>query len=69
MTDSKKMFLWCLAAGIAATAILRTDTFRRSCARLIAGGLRLKDDVQEYLGPLKEEAEEVKVEQDAKANS
>lgn len=68
MTDGKKMFLWGLAAGVAAAAFLRTDTFRKGCAKVIAGGLQLKDDAKEYFETIKEDAEDIKAEQDSKAN-
>ncbi|MBP5156395.1 MAG: hypothetical protein K6G18_16065 [Treponema sp.] len=69
MTDGKKMFLWGLAAGVAAAAILKTDTFRKGCAKVIAGGMQLKDDAKEYFETIKEDAEDIKAEQDSKANS
>ncbi len=68
MTDGKKMFLWGLAAGVAVAAFLRTDTFRKGCAKVIAGGLQLKDDAKEYFETIKEDAEDIKAEQDSKAN-
>ena len=52
-----------------ATTLLRTDTFRKGCTRLIAGGLQLKDDAKEYFETIKEDAEDLKAEQDAKAKS
>ena len=69
MTDGKKMFLWGLAAGVAAAAILKTDTFRKGCAKVIAGGMQLKDDAKEYFETIKEDAEDIKAEQDSKASS
>lgn len=69
MTDGKKMFLWGLAAGVAAAAILKTDTFRKGYAKVIAGGMQLKDDAKEYFETIKEDAEDIKAEQDSKANS
>ena len=69
MTDGKRMFLWGLAAGVAAAAILKTDTFRKGCAKVIAGGMQLKDDAKEYFETIKEDAEDIKAEQDSKANS
>ena len=69
MTDGKKMFLWGLAAGVAAAAFLRTDTFRKGCSKVIAGGMQLKDDAKEYFETIKEDAEDIKAEQDSTANS
>ena len=62
MTDSGKKFLWGVAAGLAAAAIMRTDTFRKGCSKIIAGGLQLKDDAKEYFETIKEDAEDVKAE-------
>ena len=69
MTDGKKMFLWGLAAGVAAAALFRTDTFKKGCSKVIAGGMQLKDDAKEYFETIKEDAEDIKAEQDSKANS
>ncbi len=69
MTDSGKKFLWGIAVGVAAAAFLQTDTFRKGCAKVIAGGLQLKDDAKEYFETIKEDAEDIKAEQDSKANS
>ena len=69
MTDGRKKFLWGIAVGVAAAAFLKTDTFRKGCAKVIAGGLQLKDDAKEYFETIKEDAEDIKAEQDSKANS
>ncbi|MBR4824118.1 MAG: hypothetical protein IKZ86_04915 [Spirochaetaceae bacterium] len=66
MTDSGKKFLWGLAAGLAAAALMRTDTFRKGCSKIVAGGLQLKDDAKEYFETIKEDAEDVKAENEAK---
>ncbi|MBO7136478.1 MAG: hypothetical protein J6V73_07635 [Spirochaetaceae bacterium] len=66
MTDSGKKFLWGVAAGLAAAALMRTDTFRKGCSKIIAGGLQLKDDAKEYFETIKEDAEDVKAENEAK---
>lgn len=66
MTDSGKKFLWGVAAGLAAAAIMRTDTFRKGCSKIIAGGLQLKDDAKEYFETIKEDAEDAKAENVAK---
>ena len=69
MTDGGKKFLWGIAVGVAASAFLQTDTFRKGCAKVIAGGLQLKDDAKEYFETIQEDAEDIKAEQDSKANS
>lgn len=66
MIDSGKKFLWGVAAGLAAAAIMKTDTFRKGCSKIIAGGLQLKDDAKEYFETIKEDAEDVKAENVAK---
>jgi len=66
MTDGTKKFLWGVAAGIAAAAFIKTDTFRKGCAKIVAGGIQLKDDAKEYFETLKEDAEDVKAEQEVK---
>lgn len=66
MTDGTKKFLWGVAAGIAAVALFKTDTFKKGAAKVIAGGLQLKDDAKEYFETIKEDAEDVKAEKDSK---
>jgi len=69
MTDDGKKFMWGVIAGLAAAAFLKTDTFRKGCSKVVAGGLQLKDDVKEYFETIKEDAEDVKAENDAKAKA
>ena len=66
MTDETKKFLWGVAAGLAAAVVIKSDVFRKGCAKVVAGGLQLKDDAKEYFETIKEDAEDVKAEQDAK---
>ncbi len=66
MTDGTKKFLWGVAAGLAAAVLFKSETFRKGCAKVVAGGLQLKDDAKEYFETIKEDAEDVKAEQDAK---
>jgi hypothetical protein len=65
MTDGCKKFLWGVAAGLAAAVVIKSDTFRKGCAKIVAGGLQLKDDAKEYFETIKEDAEDVKAERDA----
>ncbi|MBQ1593747.1 MAG: hypothetical protein IKN90_02590 [Treponema sp.] len=65
MTEGGKKFLWGVAAGFAVAAILKTDTFRKGCAKIIAGGLQLKDDAKEYFETIKEDAEDAKAEKNS----
>ncbi len=69
MSDGSKIFLWGVVAGLAAAAFIKTDTFKKGCAKVVAGGLQLKDDAKEYFETIKEDAEDVKAEQDAKAKA
>ncbi len=69
MTDETKKILIGVAIGAAAVTIVRTDSFRKCCARIVAGGLQLKDDAAEYLETIKEEAEDVKAEKNAQAKA
>lgn len=65
MTDGCKKFLWGVVAGVAAAAFLKTDTFKKGAAKVVAGGLQLKDDAKEYFETIKEDAEDVKAEKNA----
>ncbi len=67
MTDGTRKFLWGVAAGIAAAAFIKTDTFKKGFAKVVAGGLQLKDDAKEYFETIKEDAEDAKAEQEIKA--
>ncbi len=66
MADDGKKFLWGVVVGLAAAAFIKTDTFRKGCSKLVASGLQLKDDAKEYFETIKEDAEDVKAEQDSK---
>lgn len=65
MTEGTKKFLWGVAAGFAAAAFIKTDTFKKTTAKIVAGGLQLKDDAKEYFETIKEDAEDVKAEKNA----
>lgn len=69
MSDNGKKFLWGVLVGVAAAAFIQTDTFKKGAAKVIAGGLQLKDDAKEYFETIKEDAEDAKAEKDAKANA
>lgn len=69
MSDNGKKFLWGVLVGAAAAAFIQTDTFKKGAAKVIAGGLQLKDDAKEYFETIKEDAEDAKAEKDAKANA
>jgi len=66
MSDNSNKFLWGLVAGFAAAAFIKTDTFKKGAAKLIAGSLQLKEDAKEFFDILKEDAEDVKAENDTK---
>ena len=69
MTEGGKKFLLGVVVGVAAAAIVKTGTFRKGCAKLVAGGLQLKDDAAEYFETIKADAEDVKAERDAQAKA
>ena len=69
MSDGGKKFLWGVVAGLAAAAFVKTDTFRKGCSKVVASGLQLKDDAKEYFETIKEDAEDAKAEQEAKAKA
>ncbi|MCR5252897.1 MAG: hypothetical protein K6C98_04185 [Treponema sp.] len=62
MTLLSRRFLWGVAVGVAAATIIKSDTFKKCAAKLVAGGLQLKDDAKEYFETIKEDAEDVKAE-------
>ena len=62
MTEGCKKFLWGVAAGVAVAAIIKSDSFKKCAAKVVAGGLQLKDDAKEYFETIKEDAEDVKAE-------
>lgn len=66
MSEGGKKFLWGVVAGLAAAAIIKSDTFKKCASKIVAGGLQLKDDAKEYFETIKEDAEDVKAENDAK---
>ena len=67
MTDMSKKFLWGVVVGVVAANFIRTDTFKKCASKVISGGLQLKDDAKEYFETLKEDAEDIKAENAAKA--
>ncbi len=69
MTEGTKKFLIGVAVGVAAAAVVKTSAFRKGCAKIVAGGLQLKDDAAEYFATIKEDAEDVKAEKDAQAKA
>ncbi len=68
MNESTKRFLWGMVAGFALAAIVKTATFKKGCATIMAGGMQLRDDAQKYFENIREDAEDVKAERDAEAS-
>lgn len=60
-------FLIGVAVGAAAVTIVRTQAFRKGCAKLVSAGLQLKEDAAEFVETLKEDAEDIKAEAAAQA--
>ena len=56
-----------VAIGATVATLVRTQAFRKGCARVMSAGLQLKDDASEFVESLKEDAEDIKAEADAKA--
>lgn len=59
--DCKQLLIGGLI-GAAAVTFIRTATFRKGCAKVLAAGLQLKDDAAEFLEGIKEDAEDVSAE-------
>ena len=68
MTISKT-FLIGVAVGAAAVCVVRTQAFRKGCAKLIAAGNQLKDDAVEFFETVKEDADDAAAESAAKKSS
>lgn len=45
--------------GAAAITVIRTPAFRKSCAKILSAGMRLKDDAQALVESIKEDAEDI----------
>lgn len=69
MTEGTKKLIIGVVLGAAVTTIVKTSTFRKGVAKIVAGGLQLKDDAAEFFETIKEDAEDVKAEKDAKAKA
>ncbi len=61
-----KRFWIGVACGVAGIALVKTSTFRKGCAKVIAGGLKLKEDASEFLETVKEDVEDEKAASSAK---
>ena len=59
--DCKQLLIGGLI-GAAVVTFVRTATFRKGCAKVVAAGLQLKDDASEFLESIKEDAEDVSAE-------
>lgn len=66
MTSNVKTFLIGAVAGIAAVQILKTGCFRKSCAKVMSAGLKLKSDATQFVEEVKEEAEDLTAEAEQK---
>lgn len=62
-------FLIGVAVGAAAVTLVRTQAFRKGCAKLVSAGMQLKEDASEFVESLKEDAEDIKAEAASKAKA
>lgn len=59
--NCKQLLIGGLIGG-ALVAFVKTQTFRKGCAKVVAAGLQLKDDASEFIESIKEDAEDVSAE-------
>ncbi len=69
MKSNVKMFLFGAVAGIATVQLLKTSCFRKSCARMMSAGLKLKSDATQFVEEVKEDAEDLTAEAEQKKKS
>ena len=70
MSEGMKKFLLGAVVGAAAVSLMKTDIFRKSCSKLIAAGLQLKEDASVFFESVKEDAEDAEAEaKQKKANA
>ena len=70
MSNGIKSFLLGAVVGAAAVSLMKTDIFRKSCSKLIAAGLQLKEDASVFFESVKEDAEDAEAEaKQKKANA
>jgi len=58
MISHTKTFLIGTVAGIIVSKLIRTNSFRQSCARVLSAGIQLNSDSSQSIENIKEEAEE-----------
>ncbi len=66
--DCKQLLIGGLV-GAAVVTLVRTQAFRKGCAKVVAAGLQLKDDAAEFVESVKEDAEDENAESKAKKSS
>lgn len=66
--DCKQLLIGGLV-GAAVVTLVRTQAFRKGCAKIVAAGLQLKDDAAEFVESVKEDAEDENAESKAKKSS
>lgn len=47
------------AAGVAVVAIVKSKTFKKTCAKLISAGMQLKDEASAFVETVKEDAQDI----------
>ncbi len=62
MISHTKTLLIGAVAGIVVSKLVRTNSFRKSCARVLSAGLQLKNDATQFVENVKEDAEDMNAE-------
>lgn len=52
--------------GAAVVTLVRTQAFRKGCAKVVAAGLQLKEDAAEFVESVREDAEDEQAERKSK---
>ena len=67
MTFDGKNFLIGVLVGAAAVTLMKTDSFRKGCSKVLAAGMKRKEESSEFLESVKEDVEDAAAENKAKA--
>lgn len=51
-----------IAAGVAASALIRTPAFRKACVAVVEKGMRLKEDAVAFAESVKEDVQDIAAE-------
>ena len=67
MTFDGKNFLVGVLVGAAAVTLMKRDAFRKGCSKVLAAGMKLKEESSEFLDSIKEDVEDAVAENKANA--